>query len=298
MMSVFARLVRHTPLIAAPELGDGVWLKLENLQRTGSFKLRGACVKLDALAAQERARGVVTASAGNHGLGLALAGRELGIRVEVFVGETVPAVKKNGIAALGAQVHVGGASYDAAEETARRRAEESGALFVSPFDDDLVIQGNGGTLGAEILADLPGVAQVVCPIGGGGLASGLARAGLQVAGVQPRANCAMHESLRLGRALTVYDGEPTLAEGCEGAVAERTFAVCRDRGVTIALVSEEAIRAAMAFAYRTLGQAIEPSAAVALAGVRARAVDARSDTVVVISGGNVEPDLLSDVLGR
>ncbi len=239
---------------------------------------------------------MIAASAGNHGLGVALAGRELGVAVEIVVPATSPDVKRAGIAALGARVAVGGPTYDEAEAEARRRAAERGAVFVSAFDDALIQRGNGGLLGEEIVAQLPRVARILVPIGGGGLAGGLAAAvNVPVLGAQPRANCAMHDSLRLGRALVSYEGGPTLAEGCEGAVAVSTYELCRAHGVTIALVSEDAIRRAMAAAYR-MGLIVEPSSAVALAAILEDAVPHVDDTVVVITGGNVDPALLDSVL--
>lgn len=300
MSSAFAALVRRTPLVALPGL-EGISVKLECLQRTGSFKLRGACLRLDALSAEERRRGVVAASAGNHGLGVALAGRALGVRVKAVVPATSPVVKRRGIAELGALVIEGGADYQAAEDEARRIALTSGALFVSPFDDPWIMRGNGGSLADEILAELPDTRRIVCTIGGGGLAAGLAEAaaarGVRVIGVQPAGNCAMHESLRMGRALTRYTGAATLAEGCEGGVAESTFSRCRAHGVTTVLVEEQAIRRAIARAYR-LGWLVEPTAAVALAGLLEGVVTAEPGTVLVLTGGNVEPELLGRVLAE
>lgn len=301
-MSAVAQLVRQTPLVAAPALGRGVSLKLESLQRGGSFKLRGACRKLDALGQAERAAGVICASAGNHGLGLAHAGRALGVAVEVVVPRTVPEVKTRGIAELGARVVVHGDVYEAAEAEALRRAAATGATFCSAFDDDVVMAGNGGTLAEELLRQAPDLAMVICAVGGGGLCAGLlqvlAPRGIAVVGAQPEVNCAMHESLRLGRALTHYDGGATLAEGCEGAVAERTFAVCARYGLRTALVSERAIRTGVAFAYRELGVLAEPSAAVALAALREGAVAPapHGTTAVIVCGGNVSPTLLDEVL--
>ncbi len=293
----YAALVRETPLVRAPALGEDVWLKLECLQRTGSFKLRGACTRLDAMTAGERARGVVAASAGNHGLGVALAGKTLGIGVTVVVPATSPAVKRQGIAALGATVIEGGATYDAAEASARALAKERGAVFVSPFDDPHVIEGNGRRLGDELHAQLATINTLVVPVGGGGLIGGLAASlgprGVRVIGVQPRQNSAMHASLARGAALTVYGGEPTIAEGCDGAVAESTYDLCRDHAVTVALVDEATIRPAVAFAYRALGLSIEPTAAVVVAGITTGAVVPSGVTVVVVSGGNVDPELLS-----
>ncbi len=291
-------MIRRTPIV--PLAGSaGVSLKLESLQRTGSFKLRGATRKLASLSADERRRGVVTASAGNHGLGVAAAARELGIAATVLVSGQAAEVKRRGIAALGATVEVGGPDYQAAEDAARRRAAETGAVFVSAFDDPEVMRGNGGDLAVEILEQAPGTRRIVCPVGGGGMIAGIATAvagrPVEVAGVQPEANCAMRDSLRLGRALVRYEGGATLAEGCEGAVAESTYAVCRDRGVGIVTVSEDGIRRAVARAYR-LGLVVEPSAAVALAAFWDGALPAAPGTVVVVSGGNIDAALLDELL--
>jgi threonine dehydratase len=303
------RLIRVTPLVPAPALGRrtgaDVWLKLENLQRTGSFKFRGAAARIAALAleaAGQTKRRVIAASAGNHGLGVALAARMFGIEATVLVSAQTPDVKRAGIAALGASVEVAGATYDEAELVARRRAAEDPALvFVSAFDDDHVIAGNGGLLAREILAQLPDVQSIVVPVGGGGLAGGIGvevvPRGIKLLGASPAANCAMRKSLDEGRAYTTYEGGPTLAEGLEGAVSERTFAMARDYFPDIALASELQIREAIVYAYRTLGIACEASAAPALAVLLDDSTAIRGRrTVVVISGGNIEPDLLDQLL--
>jgi len=308
------RLTRVTPLVPAPALGRrtgaDVWLKLENLQRTGSFKLRGAAARLAAIALASEGEPahhpgggrVIAASAGNHGLGVALAAHEFGVEATVLVSAQTPEVKRAGIAALGARVEVVGANYDEAEAEARRRAaDDPGLIFISAFDDDHVIAGNGGLLGREILAQLPDVQAIVVPVGGGGLAGGLGvevvPRGIKLLGASPEVNCAMRRSLDDGRAYTSYEGGPTLAEGLEGAVSERTFAMARDYFPDIALVSELAIRQAIVYAYRTLGILCEASAAPALAALLddASAVRGRR-TVVVISGGNIEPHLLDQLL--
>ncbi len=301
------RLTRVTPLVPAAALGRrtgaDVWLKLENLQRTGSFKVRGAAARLAALALEDVApKRVIAASAGNHGLGVAFAAKAFGVQATVLVSAQAPEIKRAGIAALGAEVEVAGATYDEAEAEARRRADaDPGLVFVSAFDDDHVIAGNGGLLAREILAQLPDVQSIVVPVGGGGLAGGIGvevvPRGIQILGVSPEANCAMRRSLDEGRAYTSYSGGPTLAEGLEGAVSERTFAMARDYFPDIALVSELAIRRAIVYAYRTLGILCEASAATALAALLedASAVRGRR-TVVVISGGNIEPDLLDQLL--
>ena len=303
------RLARVTPLIPAPALGRrtgaDVWLKLENLQRTGSFKLRGAAARIAALAlgaaAGERKR-VVAASAGNHGLGVALAARAFDVDATILVSAQTPEVKRAGIAAFGARVEVAGATYDEAEAAARRRAAEDPALvFVSAFDDDYVIAGNGGLLAREILAQLPDVQAIVVPVGGGGLAGGIGvevvPRGIKILGASPAVNCAMRRSLDEGRAYTTYEGGPTLAEGLEGAVSERTFAMARDYFPDIALATELQIREAIVYAYRTLGIVCEASAAPALAVLLDDASLVRGRrTVVVVSGGNIEPDLLDQLL--
>jgi threonine dehydratase len=303
------RLTRVTPLVPAPALGRrtgaDVWLKLENLQRTGSFKLRGAAARVAALAldpaAGDRKR-VVAASAGNHGLGVALAARAFGVDATVLVSAQTPEIKRAGIAAFGAKVEVTGATYDEAEAAARRRAaEDPGLVFVSAFDDDHVIAGNGGLLAREILAQLPDVQAIVVPVGGGGLAGGIGvevvPRGIKILGASPTVNCAMRRSLDEGRAYTSYEGGPTLAEGLEGAVSERTFAMARDYFPDIALASEVQIREAIVYAYRTLGILCEASAAPALAVLLDDASLIRGRrTVVVVSGGNIEPDLLDQLL--
>jgi threonine dehydratase len=174
-------------------------------------------------------------------------------------------------------------------------------VFVSAFDDDYVIAGNGGLLAREILAQLPDVQSMVVPVGGGGLAGGIGvevvPRGIKLMGASPAVNCAMRRSLEDGRAYTTYAGGPTLAEGLEGAVSERTFAMARDYFPDIALASELQIREAIVYAYRTLGIVCEASAAPALAVLLDDATPIRGRrTVVVITGGNIEPDLLDQLL--
>ena len=300
------RLARVTPLVPAPSLGRrtgaDVWLKLENLQRTGSFKLRGAAARVAALALEGAGRRVIAASAGNHGLGVALAARSFGVEATVLVSAQAPEFKRAGIAALGARVEVAGATYDEAEAEAKRRAAaDPSAVFVSAFDDDHVIAGNGGLMAREILAQLPDVQSIVVPVGGGGLAGGIGvevvPRGIKILGASPESNCAMRRSLDEGRAYTTYEGGPTLAEGLEGAVSERTFAMARDYFPEVALVSELQIREAIVYAYRTLGIICEASAAPAIAALLDDASPIRGRrSVVVVSGGNIEPDLLDQLL--
>jgi threonine dehydratase len=299
-------MVRKTPLVRAlpleHELGGRVFLKLECLQITGSFKLRGAMRAVAALSTRQRAAGVVTASAGNHGAGLARAAGLLGVSAVVVVPLRTPENKRARMIALGADLRVQGDDYDASEAIARTLAIESGATFVSAYDDEEIMAGNGGSLGAEILEQCPDLAKVLVPVGGGGLIAGLANElvprGVEVMGAQPINNCAMHDSLALGRALCEYQKDSTVAEGCEGAVCERTYQACARHGLSIATCSESAILDAVAFLYRACGVVAETSAAVPVAALREGGAEVAKvgSTVIVISGGNIDQDALDDIL--
>lgn len=303
---VAAHCIR-TPVVPATSIGHRVWLKLETEQHTGSFKVRGALCRLASLSPTERRQGVVTASAGNHGLGLAHAARRLGAAVDVYVPRGAADVKRAGMAALGANVITADADgYDATEAQARAAALESRRPFVSPFDDPWVAAGNGATVGLEVLERLPNVRTLVAPVGGGGLMAGLAaarrRTGREVAlvGVQSEACPAMHRSIELGRAVETMEASETLAEGLEGGVSPTSFHHVREAVERIDLVSEAAIREAMAFAYDRLGVRCEGSAATVIAWALAHAstLPADGDVCLVVTGRNVDPDRLRDVLGR
>lgn len=291
---VVRRLCRITPLILAPPLG--CYLKLESLQRTGSFKLRGAALKLARLPVLDRVAGVVAASAGNHGLGVACAARALSVSARVVVPETAPRMKREGISSFGAEVVRHGQTYDEAERLARQMVATGDAIFISPFDDTDVIEGNGAWLGRELLDQRPVLKRIVIPVGGGGLAAGMATElapdGVEIIGVQPRANCAMFESLRTGRALVEYQGGQTFCEGLEGGVGWRTYRAVKQHIDRIELVDEAEVREAVIFAFRTLGLVVEPSAAVVLAAVRAGRIEVDAGTALVITGGNMDSELL------
>lgn len=289
--------VRKTPLVFAPPLN--CWLKLESLQATGSFKVRGAAVKLSRMSAASRARGVVTASAGNHGQGVALAASRLGIPATVVVPTICPQVKRDGMTRYGAELVVAGENYDAAHAHALALAHARGVPYVSAYDDDDVIAGNGEWLGRELREQHASLSRVIVPVGGGGLVAGLVRAlAGEVVGVQPRVNCAMHDSLAQGRALVDYRGADTICEGLEGATAQRTFDIVRAHNTRIVLVDDDETLAAVGFAYRALGVVIEPSAAVGIAAARAGRVPTDEDTVIVVTGGNIEPSLLERAIDR
>jgi len=293
----------ETRLLAVPALGENVWLKLECEQHTGSFKFRGALSRLAALDSSARARGVLTASAGNHGYGLARAGTLLDVPVTVFVAASTPAVKREGIAAAGATLEVIDVpGYDAVEARAKEAAVERGLPFVSPFDDPVVAAGNGGTVMAEILRACPTVRTVVAPVGGGGLMAGIAAArrwsdaDFAIIGVQSEACPAMVQSLAEGRARLTYEGTATLAEGLEGGVSRATFEIARDELQGMHAVTEAQVADAMCFASTELGLSIEGSAAVVIAWLKLHVSELDGPVVGVVSGGNVDPKRLADLL--
>jgi threonine dehydratase len=297
---------RRTPVVPATPAGSpgfgGVWLKLEHRQVTGSFKVRGP---LAVRALQRDATPWVAASAGNHGLGVAYAMRSSPEPVHVFVPRTSPRVKRDAIAHLGAHVHVVDTPhYDGAEAVARAWAQQHAALFVSPFDDACIMAGNGGTLGLEILEQLPDVATIVVPVGGGGLAAGLAcvvrayRPRVRILGVQSEATPAMHASLQRGAAILEHSGPPTLAEGLEGGVSERSFQYVRRWLDDVLLVPEDAIARAMLWMARQHGERIEGSAAVGLAALLEGSLDAPSPRCIVVTGSNVDAATWRDVERR
>ena len=296
---IASALCRRTPLLWAAPLG--CFLKLESMQRTGSVKLRGAAVKLGRMSPMDRSSGVITASAGNHGLALACAGQRLGVAVRVVMPESAPRCKREGISSFGGEIVRHGQTYDDAEKMGRRLAALRDSLFVSSFDDSDVIDGNGAWLGHEILEQCPKLKRVVVPIGGGGTAAGLAAElcpeGIEVVGVSPAVHCAMAESCQLGRALTEYTGSRTVCEELEGGVGWRSYRAVKRYIEHIHLVSEEAVMDAVVFAYRKLGLILEPSAAVVIAAARDNKLTLDDTSVLVITGGNIDSDVLHRWLG-
>jgi threonine dehydratase len=317
--------LREVPLVRAPDLdrrADSagnvrVWLALEALQTTGSFKVRGALVALDAIRTQ-RGRGarVVAASAGNHGAGVAYAARVLDLSATIVMPQGVPGAKRARIAGYGASVVIAASDhYDDAETEARILAAETGAAFVSPYDDLDVVAGNGASLGFEIVRAMGGVPDVtLTPFGGGGLATGLAYAfadqtegckeAPSVWGVQSEASPAMALSLERGEAIErLLVREPTMAEGLEGGISQRAFERAREAIAGVIVANEAEIGGAMTYAYREIGLVLEGSAAVALAPllygvpevVRASRGGEETDLVVVLTGRNVDCERLSTV---
>ena len=285
-------LSRSAPLSAL--IGVEVWLKEEQRQRTGSFKLRGAYNALATLAPADRARGVVASSAGNHGLGVAHAARALGIRARIFVPATAPAVKREGIAALGAEVDATAPDYDAAHHAAERFAGSAGLAFVNPCAGEPLLAGQG-TVAREILQARPTLRTLVVPVGGGGLVGGMAawiraRApGVRVVGVQSDQTDAMARSLAAGRCVTV-PVPPTLADGLAGQIDDVGYAIGRASLDAIVTVTEAEIAAAIAWLARRHAARVEGSGAVAVAALLAgRIADLAGPVAAVLSGGNIDP---------
>lgn len=287
--------VYRTPLERAPWLGEHVYLKLECWQRTRSFKVRGAFNALARLSAEDAARGVVTASAGNHGQGVALAAREFGFKATIFLPSNAPFAKKSKIAAFGAVLNEVAPDYDAAEILAREFAEKTGSVFVHGFSDPDVVAGQG-TVGLEIVEDLPEVKNIVVPVGGGGLIAGVGVAigeQVRIIGAQSEQTRAMYDAFEAGR---VVDSPitPTLADGLAGATDEMGYARAREVTSQIKLVTEAATATAMKRAYLHGGIVLEGSGAVGLAAIDDLQLD--GPTVIIASGGNIDAKKLASII--
>ena len=299
--------LRPTPLRRSALFRDApVYLKLECWQPTGSFKVRGATNVMASLTPAERARGVVTASAGNHALGLAFAAQALGGAIEatVFVPETAPRAKVDKLRRFPVTVHEKGATYDDAVAEAEAFRRRTGATWVHAFEDARTAAGQG-TAGLEVLQDLDDVDTIVVPVGGGGLIVGIATAakalspGVRVVAVQPEASPALRESLRQGRALLTYPAGPTLADGLAGGIGEIVFAH-RHLIDEVVTVSEEETEDAIASLVAEDQVVSEASGAVGVAALRAGRIVPRDGrpVAVVITGGNIDARVLARLLAR
>jgi threonine dehydratase len=299
--------IRETPLISSILLGDdqggGVFLKLENLQHTGSFKVRGALNKLLTLTPEQRAQGIVTASSGNHGAAVAYGLRLLGTRGLIFVPEHASPAKVELIRRLGAEVRQHGADSVVAEDYARGYAERHGLIYISPYNDPQVVAGQG-TIGAELARQLDRIDAVFVAVGGGGLIAGIAgylkvaRPGLTVVGCLPEASPVMAESVRAGRIVEMESG-PTLSDGTAGGIEAGaiTFDMCRALVDDYVLVDEEEIAAAIRTVIEAEHMLIEGAAGVAVAAYRKRQADFRGKNVaIVLCGANISLQTLKSIL--
>jgi threonine dehydratase len=293
-------VVLKTPTIASPPLsriaGSRVSLKIEGVQPTGSFKVRGAASKIMSLDDDERARGVVTASTGNHGRAVAYVGSELEISVVVCVSDRVPAGKLAHLDALGCRVVVGGDSQDAAMEAASGLTESEGMTLIHPFDDREVIAGQG-TIGFELAEQVPDLSHVLVPLSGGGLISGVALAlkdrlpEVKVIGVSMAEGAVMAASLQKGHPVQMAEAT-TLADSLQGGIGldnRYTFSLDHDLVDEIVLVSEERIWQAMLWAFNNHGLVLEGAGAVGIAALMSDMIDPGARVAVVCSGQNIEP---------
>lgn len=292
--------VEQTPLIESEVNGETAWLKCECLQIGGAFKLRGASNRLLQLTDEERRCGVVAFSSGNHARGVAIAARRLGIRAVIVMPSDAPAVKVDGTRGEGAEIVFYDRYRESRELIAGRIALETGATVVPSFDDRDVVAGQG-TVGLEILDQMPvPPRRIVIPCGGGGLASGIALAcpDSEIIIVEPRGWDDMARSLDLGEIVPVAsDAPPTLCDALQTPrVSPITFDILCDRKARAIAVSEAEVRKAVAWVWENHELIVEPGGAVALAALLSGQVEPAEGTVVILSGGNVDPALHAEIV--
>jgi threonine dehydratase len=288
-------LVEQTPLIESEVDGTPVWLKCECLQTGGAFKLRGATNRLLQLSPDERERGVVAFSSGNHARGVAIAARRLGIRAIIVMPSDAPKVKVDGTRGEGAEIIFYDRRNESREAIAARISSETGATVVPSFDDPAIVAGQG-TTGLEIVEQLGRAPRrIIVPCGGGGLGSGIALAvpEAEIVIVEPEGWDDMAHSLELGEIVPVAaDAPDTFCDALQTPrVSPITFGILRDREATALSVSDEEVAEAVRFAWERHQLKVEPGGAVALAALLAGKLAPLEDSVVVLSGGNIDPAL-------
>jgi len=309
--AVVAHVAEVTPMessrFLSDILGSPVFLKCENLQRTGSYKVRGAYNRLSRLTDDERARGVVAASAGNHAQGVALAARELGIRATIFMPVGVALPKLQATKDYGADVVLRGHVFDECLKAAKEFAEQTGAVFIPPFDHADVIAGQG-TVGLEILDQVPTIDTIIVPIGGGGLISGVASAirqataasgrTVKVIGVQAQNAASYPVSLAAGEPTTI-SVLPTIADGIAVArPGDLNFSIIRDVVDEIVTVSDDDTAKALLLLMERAKLVVEPAGAVAVAAILSGQIAAGGTTVAILSGGNIDPLMMERVVAH
>ena len=311
-LEVVHRVTRRTPLESSRFLAESlgvsrVYMKCENLQRTGAYKLRGAYNRLTQLTPEERARGVVAASAGNHAQGVAYAARELGIKATIFMPLGVALPKLQATKGYGANVELVGATFDETNKAAQEFVAQTGAVFIPPFDDPAVIAGQG-TVALEMLATAPEIETFVVPIGGGGLIAGIAAAAKQwseangrtirVIGVQAENAAPFPASLAAGEPVTIQT-KPTIADGIAVArPGNRNFDVVSKYVDQVVTVSDDDIARAIVMLLERAKLVVEPAGAAGVAAILAGKISASGVTATVLSGGNIDPLLLQRVIGH
>ena len=306
------KITQHTPLESSRFLADvlgvpQVFLKCENLQRTGAYKLRGAYNHLSRLSDEQKARGVVAASAGNHAQGVAFAARELGIKATIFTPLGVALPKLQATRNYGAEVVLVGDTFNETNVAAQEFVRKTGAHFVPPFDDMAVIEGQG-TVALEMLDVAPEIETIVVPIGGGGLIAGVAAAAKQIAaregrlmriiGVQAENASAYPESLALGEPVTITT-RPTIADGIAVArPGSLNFDIIREYVDEVVTVSDDDLARAIVLLLERAKLVVEPAGAAGVAAMLAGKITASGTTATILSGGNIDPLLLQRVIGH
>ena len=306
------KITQETPLESSRFLADvlgvpQVFLKCENLQRTGAYKLRGAYNHLSRLSDEQKARGVVAASAGNHAQGVAFAARELGIKATIFTPLGVALPKLQATRNYGAEVVLIGDTFNETNVAAQEFVRETGAHFVPPFDDMAVIEGQG-TVALEMLEIAPDIETIVVPIGGGGLIAGVAAAAKQIAaregrpmriiGVQAENASAYPESLAMGEPVTVTT-RPTIADGIAVArPGSLNFDIIREYVDEVVTVSDDDLARAIVLLLERAKMVVEPAGAAGVAAMLAGKITATGTTATILSGGNIDPLLLQRVIGH
>jgi len=297
--------IRKTPLELSHHLseqsGNEVYLKLENWQKTGSFKIRGAVNKMLSLSSEEKQKGIITASAGNHGLGVAHAAKMLDIQGKIVVPENASLAKIKALQNYDLELLKQGRDYDEAEEIAWQIQKREDLTFIHAFSDPEIIAGQG-TIGLEILEDLPDAQTILVPIGGGGLIAGIAIAAksihskVKVVGVQSEASPAMFNSVQAARCLETPI-EETIADGLAGRfVAEFTLELTQKYVDEVVLVSENGIKEAIKLMIENEHMLIEGAAAVGVAALLEERIDAHGKIVVLLSGRNIHSQVLKEIL--
>ena len=301
-------IVRPTPFEKCIELsrrtGASVYLKMECLQRTGSFKIRGAYNKIASLDEPSRKKTIVAASAGNHAQGIGMAAARFGCSARIFVPETTPRNKIEAIRRYPVELTVTGRSYDEAHASAVAHAAGTGGTYVDGFEDPEVIAGQG-TVGLEMIESVPDLDAALIPVGGGGLIAGCAvamkavRPGIRIIGCQSEASCAMTRSLEQGRALKTFPSEDTIAEGLEGGIGDLTYELGRRLIDEMVLVRETDIRSAIGFLLAHQRLVVEGSGAVGVAALLSGRLKMPGGKLgIVLSGGNLDDELLRRIVAE